>query len=336
MRILVVSAKIAAFRACAVTARQLHCLGLMDLKIFSPSELDAVLRALRDVAASNDAFTEAERDFVQSVALMHGASVEPDSLPAIRLEEVARVVVDPHRRKRAVQLAIVMALVEGDPSDATQRSVQALAAALDIPEPGLRVLYDLSHGHSMAARIEMLRRIRSFAQGLDGFPGFRKLAVALLGLASEDAVLAARYRALENCAPESFGRAFYNHIVDSGFAFPGEKHGVAAIVFHDIGHVLSGYSVEPDGEIQQAAFQAGFSRNDGFLFLLFGILQFHLGLRITPVAKGHRGLFDVKAVLRAVDRGAACRADFGAGFDVFAYADRPLQELRDELGIPPL
>ena len=308
----------------------------MDLKVFPPSELDVVLRALRNVAVANDAFTESERDFVQSVALMHGASVEPDRLLPVTFEEVARGVVDPHRRKRAVQLAIVMALVEGDPSDATQQSVQALATALDIPERGLRVLYDMSHGHVMAARFEMVRRIRSFAQGVDGFPGFLKLALSLVGIGGEDPVLAGRYRALEGCAPGTFGRAFYDHIVDNGFAFPGEKYGVGAMVFHDVGHVFSGYGVEPDGEIQQAAFQAGFTRNDGFLFLLFGVLQFHLGLRITPVAKGQRGFFDVKAVLRAVERGAACRVDFGAGFDIFAHADMPLGELRRRLEIPPL
>jgi hypothetical protein len=45
-----------------------------------------------------------------------------------------------------------------------------------------------------------------------------------------------------------------------------------------LGHVLSGYDTDPDGEIQQAAFQAGFVRKDGFMFLFFGIAQFHLGL----------------------------------------------------------
>jgi hypothetical protein len=308
----------------------------MDLKIFPPTELEVVLRALRAVAVANDAFTDGERDFVESIALMHGASVDVAHLVPITFEEVARVVVDPHRRKRAVQLAIVMALVEGEPSESTQRSVQELASALDIPEQGLRVLYDVSHGHTMAARFEMVRRIRTFAKGVANFPGFSKLALSLLGIGGEDPALAARYRALSGCATGTFGHAFYHHITANGFAFPGEKHGVGAMVFHDVGHVLSGYSVEPDGEIQQAAFQAGFTRNDGFLFLLFGILQFHLGLRITPVAKGQRGLFDVKAVLRAAERGAACRVDFGNGFDVFAHADMPLDELRATLGIPPL
>lgn len=92
----------------------------------------------------------------------------------------------------------------------------------------------------------------------------------------------------------------------------------------------------PEGEIQQAAFQAGFARRDGFAFLLFGILQFHLGLRITPVAKGYAGLFDVPRVLTALARGAACRVDFSQGYDVFSNKDRLLDDVRRELGVPPL
>jgi hypothetical protein len=108
------------------------------------------------------------------------------------------------------------------------------------------------------------------------------------------------------------------------------------MVFHDLGHVLAGYGTDPQSEIQQAAFQAGFARRDGFSFLLFGILQFHMGMRVTPVAKGHRGLFDVPLVLTALQRGASCNIDLSDGYDVFASKDRPLEELRAELGISPL
>jgi hypothetical protein len=108
------------------------------------------------------------------------------------------------------------------------------------------------------------------------------------------------------------------------------------MVFHDLGHVLAGYGTDPQSEIQQAAFQAGYARHDGFSFLLFGILQFHIGMRITPVARGYEGLFDVPLVLTALARGAACKADLSEGYDLFANKDRPLDEVRDELGIPPL
>jgi hypothetical protein len=308
----------------------------MDLKIFPQRELIVVLRALRDVAAENGRFTDAERDFVHAVARIHSTQVDTNRLEPISAHEVGRIVQDPHRRKRAVQLAIVMALVEGEPSERTVQAVNALAEALEIPEPGVKVLYDMARGHSMLARFDMVRRMRSFVKGVPGFPGFGKLLLGLAGVIGEDRELAARYEALAECAPGSFGKALHTHFRVNGFSFPGEKHGSAAMMFHDVGHVISGYSVESDDEIKQAAFQAGFTRSDGFLFLLFGVLQFHLGVRLTPVAKGQRGLFDVNAVLRAAERGAACKVDFGQGFDVFAHANLPLGELRQTLGVPPL
>src|SRR4051812_42279116 len=175
----------------------------MDLNIFPPAELEPALRALRAITIVNDSFTEAERDFVESVAHMHGASIDAHALEPISLAEVARAVADPHRRKRLVQLAIVMALVDGEPTEFAERAVEALASALDIPEQGLRVIYDMCHGHTMLARFDMARRIRAFTQGVPDFPGFRKVAAGLLGLGGEDPDLAARYRALASCAPHT-------------------------------------------------------------------------------------------------------------------------------------
>lgn len=307
----------------------------MDLNVFPQAELDIVLRALRAVAIANGSFTTAERDFVQSIARLHGSRADVDTLEPISFEEIARAVIDPHQRKRLVQLAIVMAFVEGRPDAPTNDAVQLLAHELGITERGLTVLFDMSRGHALLARYEMARRIRDFARGVDGFPGFPKLALSMLGIGGEDPAVAARYHALKACAPGTFGRAIYDHFTEHHFAFPGEKYGFGGMAFHDVGHVLSGYGVTPQEEIKQAAFQAGFTRKDGFLFLLFGVLQFHMGLRITPVAKGQHGLFDVNAVLRAAERGAACRVDLGDGFDHFAYADLPLDEVRASLGVPP-
>jgi hypothetical protein len=308
----------------------------MDLKVFSPHELPVVLAALRHVAVENGCFTDAERALVEGVARIHDVELDADSLPAVDDDEVARVVVDPHRRKRMVQLAIVMALVEGAPSEASEASVQKLARALDLDEPGLDVLYEMAEGHAFYARFDMLRRVGRFMRNAPGFPGIARFVAPVLGLGfGTDARVAAQYRVLESCARGTFGRAFYDHFVNNGFKFPGEPRGVP-LIFHDVGHVLSGYGVDPQGEIQQAAFQAGFARRDGFTFLLFGILQFHLGLRLTPVAKGYQGLLDVPRVLTALDRGAACKIDLVDGFDLWGHKDRSLEAVRAELGIPPL
>jgi hypothetical protein len=196
------------------------------------------------------------------------------------------------------------------------------------------VLYEVSHGHALFARFDMLRRFSRFIRRAPGFPGVSKVVPSMLGWWGADPQLAARYQALASCASDSLGRAFYQHFRDNDFKFPGELGGMP-LIFHDLGHVLAGYGTDPQGEIQQAAFQAGFARHDGFTFLLFGILQFHLGLRVTPIAQGHRNLFDVPRVIEALARGAACTVDLSAGYDLLANKDRPLSEVRAELGIMP-
>jgi hypothetical protein len=42
------------------------------------------------------------------------------------------------------------------------------------------------------------------------------------------------------------------------------------------------------------------------------------------------------SLLTALHRGAACKVDLREGFDIFAHKDRPLDEMRAELGVPPL
>jgi tellurite resistance protein len=307
----------------------------MDLKVFSPQELDVVLRALRHVALANDRFTDAERALLEGVARIHDVSLEADALEPISFDDVARIVTDPHRRKRAVQLAIVMALVEGTPSPATECAVRELATALGLDEEGLEVLSEVTYGHALLARLDMFRRVGRFVRGAKGFPGILHFAPLVLGIGAGNRRLAASYRELGACARGTLGRALHDHFVENNFKFPGEPRGIP-LVFHDLGHVLAGYATDPQGEIQQAAFQAGFARQDGFAVLLFGILQFHVGMRITPIAKGYTGLFDVPLVLTALQRGAACKVDLTQGYDVFANKDRPLDEVRAELGIPPL
>ena len=307
----------------------------MDLVVFRPEELPFVLGALRGVAASDGTISPAERTLVEGIARIHGSVLEFDRVEATPPERVAAAIQDPHRRKRLVQLAVVAALAEGAPVPARDAAVDALAKALDVPDSGVDVIRKLSHGHTMFARFDVLRRLRNFTKTYDKSVSFAEIA-RTLGL-TENLELAARYRALADCPEGSFGRAFHSFYKEHGFGLPGEKHGINEdFLFHDAGHVLSGYGVDPQGEIQQASFQAGFIRNDGFLFLLFGILQFHIGIRLTPIAKPEEGFFDVDRVLRAVTRGASCKLDLSDHFDVFAWKDKPLDAMRAELDIPPL
>ena len=308
----------------------------MDIAIFRPEQLPLVLGALRDVALANDRFTPQEAALIEGLGQLHGQAINADELRHVSFERLAAAVTEPHHRKRVVQLAIIMSLVEGQPDESSSRAVLALAKALGVTDQGVQVLDEVAHSRAMLARFDMVRRIQRFVRNNEG-PSFIKVAAStLLGL-NRDQDIAARYYALASYPRASLGRALFDHFYEHEFAMPGEKGGLPELMlFHDVGHVISGYGVDPHGEIQQAAFQAGFARTDGFVFLLFGILQFHLGLRITPVAYGEHGHFNVPEVLQAVARGATCKVDFSDHFDFFRYAPEPLDVLRARWGVTPI
>jgi hypothetical protein len=232
----------------------------MDLVVFSEKEIIPVLRALRAVAAANDSFTKAEADLVEAVGRLHGVAVNANALDPISFDELARAVTDSHRRKRAVQLAIVAALVEGPPDPRAEQAVADMGNVLGVPEAGIKVLSDVAGHHALLARIDMMRRMRKFITRLDGVAGLFRFAMPFLGLSGEDAEILARFRALGSLPQGTLGRELHDHYVDHGFDMPGSGGIPEKFVFHDIGHILSGYGVDPHGEIQQAAFQAGFIR----------------------------------------------------------------------------
>lgn len=311
----------------------------MDLVILDEHETPCALRALRDVVASNGTITPAERRFIEVIAELHGTTVDVATLPSIAPGEVGEVIREPHHRKRVVQLATIAAMVEGEVSKPGAAAVRTLAGALGVEERSLKVLDAIAADHQLLTRFDMMRRMMGGIGGRayqeEGFAGIRKMLAPLIG--TEDASVAWKYKQLGLLPEGTLGREFWEHCTKNRFAVPGEKGGIPErLVFHDFGHVLAGYDTRPESEIQQGAFQGGFIRQDGFAFLMFVIIQFHLGVKVTPATGGRVGLFDVPKVLRAAQRGAACKVDLSNGWDAFAVADAPVEQLRAEYGIPAL
>lgn len=307
--------------------------------VLSERETPFALRALRDIVASNGTITPAERRFLEVIAELHGTTVDVDALARIAPGEVAEAIPEPHQRKRVVQLATIAAMVEGEVTAVEAAAVRTLAAALKVEEASLRVLDEIAADHQFLTRFDMMRRIMGKVGGRafqdEGFAGIRKMLAPLLG--TEDAEVAWKYKQLGLLPEGTLGREFWEHCTKNRFAVPGEKGGIPErLVFHDFGHVLAGYDTRPESEIQQGAFQGGFVREDGFAFLMFAIIQFHLGVKVTPATDGQTGLFDVPKVLRAAQRGAACKVELSDHWDPFAVADVPLERIRAEYGIPAL
>lgn len=302
----------------------------MDIVVFTGSELPVALRALAGVCD-----TPRGRELRDVLARLHGAAA--GEVAAAGPDEVAAGLVRPHARRRLVQLAIVAALVDGLPSRAGVLAVHGLARALAVDEPGLAVLRHLGAGRRTLARVLMTRRILARVLGdawrEEGARGIRKILGPLWFGGGFDRDLQWRFRQLGLLPEGTLGQTLWRHCTERRFSFPGEAGGIPSrLLFHDVGHLLTGFDNGPSGEIQQGAFQAGFVRRDGFMFLLFVVLQFHLGIKVTPVADGEVGYLDIPRVLTAVARGAACR-DLSEGWSLWDDAARPLAELRAAYGV---
>jgi hypothetical protein len=320
----------------------------MEIAAFEAHELEIALGALRAIPREPSA---AQDDFLRALARLHGRAIDPRALPAPTAREVAARIAGPHPRKRLVECAIVMTMVDGDVEPGAAAAVADLARALGVDGATSRTLQRVAARHRLLARIDVSRRIFGRFVGAafheEGVAGVKRFVGPMLKLGArrlgarltigEDPATAERYQRLRHHPEGSFGRVYWEHCSSRGFAFPGEHGGIPErAVFHDFGHVLAGYDTDPAGEIQQAAFQAGFVRNDGFSFLFFGIAQFHLGLKLTPIAEPEVGYFDVEKVVTALSRGAACNTDLSDHWNFWPLLSLPLEEVRALLEIPPL
>ena len=313
----------------------------MELAFLKLQQLPVALAALQTVASGHGRLTESERSLLEVVAEMHRSPLDLATVPRLDPVTLAAVVDDPHQRKRLVQMAMVMAMVEGDVTPAQEKAVRAIAEVLEVDEAGLKVLHEVVNDSKLLTRMHMMRRLMGRFVGdvreQEGLSGVKKFLSPLFLGGGEDPEVAWRYKQLGLLPEGTVGRAYWEFCTSRRFGFPGEAGGIPErMVFHDFGHILSGYETDAEGEIQQGAFQAGFTRTDGFSFLLFVIVQFHLGIKVTPIAEARTGLFDVRKVIRAAERGAACRDDLSARWDHWAWVELPVEEARERLGIPPL
>lgn len=312
----------------------------MNMFVFSPQELPFVLATLTTVAAQPKTLSPLEQQFLQVVNQLHQGNVTIADLSPITPAQIAEVIPHPHQRKILLQMAMVMAMVDGEITPIQQKALRSLADILGVNEQGLRVLHKAANGHKLLARIDMMRRIMGKFMGAayqqEGFLGIKKMLTPFFN-GGEDAEIAWKYRQLGLLPTGTLGRVFWEHCTQRHFSFPGEVGGIPErLVFHDFGHILSGYGTDPQGEIQQGAFQAGYIRDDGFVFLLFVILHFHWGMQITPVADANVGLFDIPLVMHALQRGAACKVDLSDNWNFWEVVDVSVGELRDRYSIPSL
>jgi hypothetical protein len=311
----------------------------MDIDVFSARQLPEVLRALRTALNPEGALDAAGYAFLSSYASIAGGALPAaEDLPMIEPRQLR--LDSAHRCKRLVQLAALAVLLRRPIRPASVRYLRELADALAVREPVLDLIQALCRGRRLRVRLLAVRRgfgvILREAYTAAGWLGVARFFAALLFRRAVDRDKHWRYKRLGLLPDGTLGREYWKHLTSLGFGFPGEPGGIPdSIAYHDVGHVLTGFDTTPAGEIQQGSFQGGSRRDDGFSFVQFVILQFHHGIRITPVAQPRTGLFDPEKVLWAIHRGASCTVDITHQWDFWPLMSLPMEQARTLCGLIP-
>lgn len=306
----------------------------MEIKLFSKQELDTVFRVLR-TALSSDALTTTELLFLKTYAKISEHPL-PEKINPILVSEVH--IDDPHKRKRLVQLSAMACLLSRPLKTQSVNFVTELDQILLTREPVIPVLKAVLENKKLKARLLTARRgarvILGEAYQAEGILGILRFISALLWQSRVNKNKLWNYKRLGLLPEGTLGRAYWKHITELGFGFPGEPGGIPeTVAYHDVSHVLNEHDTSPLGEIQQGSFQGGSRRDGGFSFIQFVILQFHHGIKITPVAPGEVGNFDPQKVLWAIHRGAQFNYDVTHQWNFWDLMPLPLAEARKKCGL---
>ncbi len=313
----------------------------MELKIPNHEQAYWGLRAMKTIAMADGELNESERHMLASVQQIIGTTYEIEELAPITPSELAQSFPDPQLRKQLVHGLIVVSLIDGKPDRQETALVEQFAQALEVDAPEVKNLRHVLNGEVLQLRLDLVRRfwLRPKVEAIwneEGLKGLYKFVRGMMGK-YENKELATRYQALEHYPVGSLGRSYWEYCRTNGFPLPGEKGGAPEqILFHDCAHVLSGYGTAPEEEVQVACFSAGFQRREPWLFVFFVLLQFHVGIRMTPITTARTGFFDPQKAMIAIRRGAAMNIDLNNGWDFWQVMGEQVEELRRRYNILPV
>ncbi len=312
----------------------------MDFQIPPPDKIPYGMRAMKTVALADGEFNPTERALMDAAQELFGVEIDVDSLEPITPEELAKEITDPRLRWQLCHGMIVMSLADGEANDDEWKSVDAFTSALEVESEDFETLHRLAEGHFLAARLDVARHFFGREKIIervkqDGL-GWVAKAVATLAGITENKELAEKYRALESYPQNSLGKRYFEFIRGNGFQFPGERGGTPEpVIFHDLTHTFGDYGTDPAGELQVIGFHAGYRKANPFTWMFFGLMQFHMGIRVGPLAKSESGHLNPQLMLKALARGAAMNIDLTDKWDPWSVMDRDIDELRAEYNIAP-
>jgi hypothetical protein len=311
-------------------------------------EVEILGRGFMGASAPSTGLTDLQKVLIKAIGhSMTGFSVEPDELTPIGPTEFAEAL----RRRglpfrtRIVQVMLLIELVLVPLPDDVARRVEQYAAELGVEESLLHLADRYAAGALGLALVDFDRN--GYTANWDPERVQFLHTTAELDAPWEevprDPALAARWAALEDCAEGSLGQGVFRFYRARGFTFPGTPGSASPLLAqHDWVHVLADYGTTVESEIEVFGLIAR-ANDDPHGFSLLAMV---IGLFETGYISNAAGLFQYdpghlsKAGMAcrladAMRRGANCDSADLLAVDWFEHADRPVDELRRTLSLPP-
>jgi hypothetical protein len=321
-----------------------------------PVEVVLIARGIATAVAPEDGLTDTQADLLEAIAAsLTGVTLDYRSLEPLGPEELqdTLAVHDDAFRHRIVQYMVLGELVLRPLPTVVSFRVAQYARALDVEDRFVQVARRYAQGAYGLAWMDLKRN--GFADHLidAGDADAPRPSVGgdpkdPFAPAQVDPELAERWRAFEECPEGTLGRGVLEMYEGRGFQIPGMPGGAPVyLAQHDFVHVIADYGTNLQGELEVFALIARADPDPkGFAWLatLFGLFETgyiaDTGFFKRDKAGGHHA--DAPGMNRriadAIQRGkvVCARTDMDLfELDYYGLADRPVEEVREMLGVPP-
>jgi len=311
----------------------------------TPQQAAAIVQSMHAVVTANGTRAAqpleiASIEAIQRHMMRIASPIAPSAqtLPA----DLETVLDTPVLRRQLVRFMAILAMVDRAILPAKVAVVDAAASRLGVAENGLKVLRLASRGKFKGITFELMKRFVDWwsPSGKARFRDWMSFLWWMLPMLHGEKTkgrnreLVARYRALGELPPGTFGRTLIDFYTTYEINLPGEPKSVPWAM-HEVYHVLSEYGVSLPSELWLTAFIGGTQEETALDQILFGLLSYHCGRQIV-LGVISEGVFAPEDYFRAMARGASINVDLVNGWDLFQVATVPIAELRARYNIPPV
>ncbi len=316
------------------------------MKLVCPSEQQtvAIVQAMYAVVSAQGRIDPLPIEIASIEAVQRHLLARDPPLPGVAgpLPRDLTVVIDtPALRRQTVRILALLALIDRKIMPEKVRVVQDVASRFGIDEYGLTILDHAAKRRFKRIALGLMRRFvaqcwsptgKARLRDWMGFVWWMLPQLHGRNTARRNRELLARYQALADLPPGTFGNALHGFFTRHEIPLPGDARSVPWAM-HEVYHVLSEYGVGLPAELVLTGFIGGTQEETCLDQMLFGLLSYHCGKQIVG-GFVTEGILRPDEYFRAVARGAQINVNLMSGWNLWEVTDLPLPELRAKYNLP--